>query len=138
MYESLGDTLALRRIGRCFSVLAEIAEENDGRVIKTIGDEIMVTFPSADAAVLTATSIQKTMTRESAQDSPKIQLSTGLHYGQVLMEESDVFGGTVNIAARLVNLANPGQILTTGATIGAVATDLSSRRLRGRNPTPRK
>ena len=135
MYESLGDTLALQRIGECFSVLVKITEENNGRVIKTIGDEMMVTFLSADAAVLAAASIQETVTRKFTQDNPKIRLRIGLHCGKVVVVEGDVFGSTVNIAARLVKLANPGQILTTGATISAVSTDLGSRtRLIGRFP----
>lgn len=128
-YDTLGDTLALQRTDQCFSVLSKIAEENHGTVIKTTGDKTMITFLNADAALLAATSIQETVTREFAQDSPKIQLKIGLHYGEVVMDKNDVFGSTVNIAARLVDLANPGQILTTGETSGVVFKDPGSRTL---------
>lgn len=127
LYDSLGDTVALQKIGGSISVLAELVAENHGKVIKTIGDEIMSTFPGADTAVLAAAAMQETVTKTFPQGGTEIQFCIGVHYGQVVVEEDDVFGDTVNIAARLVKLANPGQILTTRATIDVLPTDLSSR-----------
>ena len=126
---SLGDTLDLDRIGKCFAVITRIAEKNKGKVIKTMGDEIVLTFLSADAALSAATSIQETVIREVAQGSPDIQLKIGLHYGEVVLDNGDAFGTTINTAERLVNLANPGQILTTEATTRAATNGIGSRTL---------
>ncbi len=127
--DSLGDTLDLDRIGECFTVITRIAEENNGKVIKTLGDEIMLTFQNADSALLAATSIQETVTRAFAKESPDIQLKIGLHYGEVVVDNGDVFGTTINTAERLVNLATPGQILTTEATTNAATNGIGSRTL---------
>jgi class 3 adenylate cyclase len=54
LYELLGDVRARERTSRCISILTEVTRRHRGTVIKTIGDEVMSTFPSADAAVQAA------------------------------------------------------------------------------------
>ncbi|MDA2933660.1 adenylate/guanylate cyclase domain-containing protein [Acidobacteria bacterium AH-259-D05] len=127
LYETLGDTRGFQTIGRCISTVSEVIKENNGEVIKTIGDEVMATFPAPDAAVLGAAAIQEAVTKEFPQESTKLQVCIGLHYGQILLEANDIFGDTVNIAARMVELANPGQILTSGETISALSKELGAR-----------
>jgi len=135
LYDSLGDTVALQTIGRCISSLAQVITENSGTVIKTIGDEIMGTFPGVDGAVLAAAGIQEAVAAEFPEESNHLLFRIGLHFGETVKKEGDVFGDTVNVAARLVKLANPGQILTSEATVQSLATDLSSRvRLLGTFP----
>ena len=55
LYETLGDAVALTMIGRCLDVIREVCEERDGRVIKTIGDEIMALFASEHRRAATFT-----------------------------------------------------------------------------------
>lgn len=127
LYETLGDTQALETIGRCLSLLSQAVTDNSGSVIKTIGDEVMATFPDVEASVLAAASIVQAVGEAFPDGSTKLDVSIGLHFGPVLVEDGDVFGGTVNIASRLVKLANPGQVLTSQATVEPLPERLSSK-----------
>ena len=94
-----------------------------GRIIKTIGDEIMCAFARSDDAVLAASEIQVQIEAKRPGDR-RIKIHSGLHYGPVLVEGNDIFGYTVNAAAYLTAVAAPDQILTTDATERALAPEL--------------
>ncbi len=135
LYKEIGDPLALEKVGQCMNLLTEIIKRNKGQVIKTIGDEIMGTFSDSNAAVLAASEMQKEISEGFSQDGEMIRLKIGLNFGQVMVEGGDVFGDSVNTAAGLVAMANPGQILTSGATIEALSASLSAKtRSLGRFP----
>ena len=51
LYETLGDLFAREKVAQCLSVLTQLIQQHGGIMLKTIGDEVMATFPSADAAV---------------------------------------------------------------------------------------
>jgi class 3 adenylate cyclase len=127
LYDTLGDSQALETIGKCISVLSQAVTDNDGTVIKTIGDEVLATFPAVETAVLAAASIVQAVGQAFPGGSTKVEVSVGLHFGQVLVEEGDVFGDTVNIASRLVKLANPGQVLTSQATVEQLPEELQTK-----------
>jgi adenylate cyclase len=112
LYATLGDSAARGVVNDCLSLIGSVVERHNGRVVKTIGDEVMTAFPSADTAVLAASDMQS----ELAQRPGKypIRIHVGLHYGPVLVEDGDVFGDTVNAAAYLTAVASADQILTTG------------------------
>jgi hypothetical protein len=127
MYDTLGDSQALETIGKCVSVLSQAVTDNGGTVVKTIGDEVLATFPAAEAAVLASASIMEAVGQAFSDESTRVAVSIGLHFGQVLVEAGDVFGDTVNIASRLVKLANPGQVLTSHSTIEKLPGELKSK-----------
>jgi adenylate cyclase len=81
----------------------QIAQFN-GREIKTIGDSFMAAFKSASAALDYAVTFQ----RETGH--PQIQICAGIHIGPMHVEESDVFGGTVNFASRVVSSIKDAEI----------------------------
>ncbi len=112
LYAALGDSAARGVVNDCLSLIGGVVERHHGRVVKTIGDEVLTAFPNADAAVLAASDMQS----ELAQRPGKypIRIHVGLHYGPVLVEDGDVFGDTVNAAAYLTAVASADQILTTG------------------------
>lgn len=111
MYRSLGDAEASRIVGDCLGVLAAITMEHDGTVIKTIGDEIMAEFPTADLAAEAALAMQT----QRRQDDPLIKI--GFHMGPVTRRDGDLFGDTVNLASRVVGVARQREILMTGETV---------------------
>lgn len=120
LYEKLGDERAHKLVSTCLSALSEVVARHRGTIIKTIGDEVMCTFEHAGDAVDAAIDMQKTissippiLSRKSI--SPNIRV--GLHMGPVIRQEGDVFGDAVNVAARMVSLAKPRQIITTQQTI---------------------
>jgi adenylate cyclase len=91
--------------------------KNRGRMIKTTGDGMLVEFHSVVDAVVCAAEIQRRMARRNADVSPArwIQFRIGINLGDVIVEENDIFGDGVNVAARLETLAEPGGICVSGA-----------------------
>lgn len=123
LYETLGDAVALEAIARCLEKLRGAAERSGGRVVKTIGDEVMVLFPDPDAAAMAAARMQTAMEQLPAVGETKLALRVGFNAGPVIQQDNDVFGDTVNLASRLVNQASKGQIITstkTAAQLGPV------------------
>lgn len=116
LYETLGDVRARSIIARCIAVMTEATRRHGGTLVKTIGDEVMTTFPAA-AAAEAACEMQEGITGEMVVEGRPLAIRVGFHFGPTLFEEADVFGDAVNLAARLTNLAKSGQILTTSATV---------------------
>jgi class 3 adenylate cyclase len=127
LYETVGDGTALLMIGRCLDVMRTVCEERQGRVVKTIGDEIMAVFPSAANAGYAANDMQARVSALSDQGGPPLSIHAGFHVGQVLESEADVFGDTVNVAARLCGLAKSGQTLIAAPTLEGLPFALRSR-----------
>jgi adenylate cyclase len=109
-------TLARLKAHRIELIDPAIAK-NRGRVIKTTGDGLLVEFHSVVDAVLCATEVQRRMARRNADVSPArwIQFRIGINLGDVIIEDDDIFGDGVNIAARLEMLAEPGGICVSAA-----------------------
>jgi class 3 adenylate cyclase len=128
LYEKIGDRRALGLIKDCLQKLTEVTGKFDGWVIKTIGDGVMCAFPDADAAAQAACEMQiRIEQRPAARGNIKLTIRIGFHYGNVLREGQDVFGDTVNIAARIAALATASHITITGATAAHLSPHLNSR-----------
>ena len=106
------EALALRVLEEHRAVIRPLLTKHGGREIKTIGDAFLVEFSSALAATSCAIEIQKTLFEraESRPDGHAVQLRIGLHVGDVIYKENDVFGDGINIASRIEPLAEPGGI----------------------------
>jgi class 3 adenylate cyclase len=117
LYETLGDSAAHRIVAQLLAQLREVIASEGGRVVKTIGDEVMATFDEAGAAVTAARAMQREIARAVRSPDAPAGIRIGVHSGPVLEEAGDVFGDTVNVAARMVSLAKVGQILTSGETL---------------------
>jgi adenylate cyclase len=117
LYEALGDAAAFREVQQCLNVFKDVAVERAGRVVKTIGDGALCIFADADAAVLAACEMQVRVRERQSDQTRKIAIRIGLHHGPVLITDDDVFGDTVNTAARMAQLAVAGQIISTAETI---------------------
>ena len=120
LYEVLGDGVARGLVSQCLDLMTEQIHKFDGTVIKTIGDEIMCTFPSAEMAVESAMGMQEVITDDlrdlNAATPATLTIRVGLHYGSAILEGGDVFGDAVNVAARMAGLAKGGQIILTRQT----------------------
>ena len=117
LYELSGDAIASAAIERCITFLKEKTETGGGRVIKTIGDEVMSVFPSSDAAAQAAIAMQIGVAGLDAVGDFKIGIRIGFNFGPVLERDADVFGEAVNVAARLTAQAQRDQIITSRETI---------------------
>src|SRR6516164_1642241 len=95
---------------------APIVAAHGGRIFKTMGDGMLMEFPSVVAAAECAIAIQKTMAERNAglAEEKRILYRIGVHLGDVLIEGDDVLGDGVNIAARLEGIAEPGGVCLSG------------------------
>ena len=97
---------------RLKEVLQPLISEHHGRIVKVMGDGVLVEFASAVDAVECAVQLQKAMAAANA-DTPEdrhIVLRVGINLGDVMVESNDLYGDGVNIAARLEVLADPGSV----------------------------
>lgn len=117
LYERLGDSEALRAVDRCIKRMERAIDGFRGRMVKTIGDEVMATFETAEAAFQAAVEMQQRVTDLPPVSGVKLTIRVGFHYGHAIEENNDIFGDTVNTAARIVGLAKAEQILTSKQTI---------------------
>ena len=117
LYDTLGDAQAKRLVDECMEIMRGIIVQYHGRVIKTIGDEIMCVLPDADSGHLTATDILLKVHELPVVANVKRAIRIGFHAGPVIEDSGDVFGDTVNMAARMTGLAKGMQIITTSATV---------------------
>jgi class 3 adenylate cyclase len=119
LYATYGDTEARRIVGGCLAFMESVVTDGGGRVIKTIGDEIMCLFPSANAAALAAIQLNVLLRARAASGElhSSLTLRIGFHAGPVVEEKGDVFGDTVNLAARMASLSKAHQVMTTRQTI---------------------
>ncbi len=124
LYEVLGDKKAKTLISDCLSTLSNAASRFQGSVIKTIGDEILCTFPDADKAVSAGKAMHEAIDLIPINDGIPANIYVGIHFGPVIMENDDIFGDTVNLAARMVAMAKQRQIITTEQTVELLNNEL--------------
>src|SRR5204863_6133276 len=86
--------------------------EHHGRIVKLTGDGILAEFPSVVGAIACASELQREMRQRSGSMPPegRIQFRIGVNLGDVMVEDGDIYGDGVNVAARLETVADPGGI----------------------------
>src|SRR5476651_2383503 len=96
-----------------------------GRIVKTTGDGMLVEFASAVDAARCAMEVQRGMARQNAEtpQDVRIEFRIGIHVGDIIIDDNDIFGDGVNIAARLEGIAEPG---------GVCISDDAQRQVRGK------
>lgn len=115
LYDSIGDDLARHFTANCIKTMVSEISPYKGTLIKTIGDEIMCTFPNAQLALNAACAMQNAVKDSRENSKQPLSIRIGFHYGLVICEANDVFGDTVNVAARVAGIAKADQIMTTSA-----------------------
>lgn len=108
----------------CFEPLVA---RHRGRVVKLMGDGALVEFASVVDAVECAVAVQKGVTEREADvpDDERIRLRIGINLGDVIVDDDDIFGDGVNVAARLEGLAEPGGVCLSGQAYDQVAGKLN-------------
>jgi class 3 adenylate cyclase/Tol biopolymer transport system component len=106
------ETLAMTLLGRHNGIIREAIKKHEGKEIKVIGDAFLVSFATVANAVRCAIEIQERFGKynESASEKEKTQVRIGIHMGDIIVKDNDVFGDGVNIASRIEPLAEPGGI----------------------------
>jgi len=128
LYEQLGDIKARQMVARSLDIMREATEINHGTVIKTMGDEVMSTFPTADDAMSAARRMQERITADSelAHDNGHVAIRIGCHFGPVVQEHRDIFGSAVHTANRMTSQAKAKQIITTQSTVERLSPEWQS------------
>ena len=124
LYETLGNAAARQMVVRCLGMMIAKLAAHRGTLIKTIGDEIMCTFPDAEAALRAACDMQDAVENGRPGGDIPMYVRIGFNYGEVLHEANDVHGDVVNVAARITEVARARQILATHAAVDALPPHL--------------
>ena len=113
---SLDESATHARFGTYLrEIIDPVVAEQGGRAVRSMGDGLLVEFDSAIAAVRAALAIQRGLAERdrSAGEEQRIRLRIGINTGDVIVDERDIYGNSVNVAARLQSLAGPGEIYAT-------------------------
>ena len=131
-FERYGDLAGRAMVQRHNDLLFPLIAEGGGRVVKTIGDAIMAFFENSASAVQAAMRMQRALTEKNEvwPERERIDIRIGVHVGEALVDSADVYGDTVNTAARIEAQASGGEILISDAVraeLGAGAPTLRAR-----------
>lgn len=127
LYDKLGNELALQVVSRTLGILTQEMAAQQGSLVKTIGDEIMCVFPDTTTAITAACAMQLAIEKQRPGGELPIYVRIGVHYGEVVHEGNDVFGDTVNVAARVTAITRARQIMTTHTVVGILPAELRKK-----------
>jgi adenylate cyclase len=140
--ESLGNAKATQAIKRLTEWIGKVCIEQNGRVVKGLGDGLLMVFLQGTDAVEAVQEMQRVHTERIKNWPPdlKMRLQVGMARGEVIEQERDFFGDAVNVAARLADLCAPDQILATNTVMEQLPADspvrfrsLGAMEVRGRS-----
>jgi len=116
-FERNGDTAGLAMIHRHDELATGAVQQQNGRVIKTIGDSAMAEFPDPSSAVRAGVEIERQFLELNLTlpQNQRVDVRIGIHSGVGFRKGNDIFGDVVNVAARIVKRTAPGQILISRA-----------------------
>jgi hypothetical protein len=106
--------------------MSTVCTGHGGRVVKTIGDEVMAVFPTADKAAQAAAEMQARIHEQPPVGGSRLGIRVGFHVGPAIEAEGDVFGDSVNVAARMAALAKREQVILSSHAADALAPWLRS------------
>lgn len=138
LYEKLGDAEALHAIERCLNRMERATVSFGGKVLKTIGDEILCVFDTPELAMHAACEMQVRVDDLPRIANDKLSIRIGFHFGSTLLDGGDVYGETVNTAAHIANIAKGRQIITSKATADRLPGGLRRTVTRPLPPLPLK
>jgi len=127
LYERLGDEQALARISQYLAFLTEVIGEFSGQVVKTIGDELMCVFPDAECCARGSIAVLERLQSWPLHQQDPICFKVGMHCGEVIRKDGDIFGDAVNLAARMVSLANENQLILTEMMLEQLPAELQQQ-----------
>jgi len=128
LYDKFGDTKASETVAACLDIMKDATHQFNGTVIKTIGDEVMSTFPTVDEAMSASVMMQGRISADSRKnDGIPVSIRIGCHFGPVVQEQNDIFGAAVHTANRMTSQAKSRQIVISGETVKQMSPDLQKQ-----------
>ena len=127
MYQERGDPRAYHLVRDHFAILGECIDRNRGSLVKTIGDAVMASFASGADAVSAALEAQAELRAQSQLMGAELVLKAGVHAGACLAvklnNRLDLFGGAVNLAARVQGLSRGNDVVVTDAVVADIEAE---------------
>jgi adenylate cyclase len=107
----------LSTLTTCRAIVDGLIAEHRGRIANTAGDSVLAEFPSVTESLYCALAVQQAISKhnEGFPSDRRMMFRIGIHLGDIMIKDGDLFGGAVNIAARLQALAEPGGICVSAA-----------------------
>ena len=128
--DSVGDAAALGVLDRQTAIAGSVlAGHGDGRIVKELGDGLMIWFDSAHHGLTGAVSLMAAIERARVEGSFPLAIRMGLHHGEAIERGDDLVGQTINIAARVSALAGPGELLVSDDVVSACGESARTLRL---------
>lgn len=124
LYKAVGDARARALVSEAVVRMLHAVNSYGGTLVKTIGDEVMARFPSAEQGIQAAIMMQRDA--EQPIEGNLLPLRIGVNFGAAILENGDVFGEAVNDAAALVKIARARQIVSNAGTISQLSAGLQA------------
>lgn len=127
IFEQYGDTVARADIRECLALLSDVASNNEGKIIKTIGDEVMCVFYNPVKAANASIEMHQALEGACEQgrfQSEALHIKIGWHYGSAGFRPDDVIGEAPAIAQQVIKIAKRDETLTTGKSIDSLPPEL--------------
>jgi class 3 adenylate cyclase len=134
LFELRGNLVARRLVASVLDAVSEVTRQHGGCVIKTIGDEVLCTFPGPLQGLFAAVDMHKRIAADEEFARENLAVRIGLQHGETLIEDNDVYGDAVNTAARMTALAKREQIITTASMV-RLLTNAGALRMRSMGQT---
>ncbi|HEX9546661.1 MAG TPA: BTAD domain-containing putative transcriptional regulator, partial [Acidimicrobiales bacterium] len=121
--DELGDERAENVRRAHFRLLRETVAAHGGREVKSLGDGLMIAFPSVVGSLVCAAQMQEKVEASNSPSHRALHLRIGINVGDVISEEEDFFGRPVVVAKRLCDRAEPGQVLVSDVAVSLLGTE---------------
>ncbi len=126
----VGDVAAVGLLDRQTDITLSVLDKHgDGRIVKELGDGLMIWFDSALEGLVGAVSLMTAIADARADRGFPLAIRMGLHHGEAIERGNDLVGQTINIATRVSGLAGPGEVLVSDDVINASGEPLPALRL---------
>jgi len=134
--EAAGDRLAVDVLDRQTAMVDEVLDARPGgRVVKELGDGVMLWFGSAPTGLESSVALLLRVAKAHRREGFPLAVRMGMHHGEVTTRGDDIIGRTVNIAARVSALAGPGELLVSEEVIDACDGSAPGVEIRPVGPT---
>ncbi len=133
--DACGDTAALALLDRQTALANEVVTAAEGRVVKELGDGLMLWFATPRPAVEATIELRHQIEHARRAGAFDLAVRYGMHHGEVQVRANDYVGRTVNIAARVTDLAAPGELLVSDHVLAGIGETLPAATFRDVGPT---
>jgi adenylate cyclase len=121
--DSRGDLAALELLERQTAVAEVVLAGTGGRIVKELGDGLFIWFDEISVSLGASIDLMRSIEADRRAGTFPLSIRLGLHCGDAMLRGDDVIGHTVNIAARIVDLASPGELLVSEHALRSAASD---------------